>query len=459
MKKIILFAAAAALLHCQPGYCENTKDIKPVAQIKGSVSDYRTEIVNIGWWDMFNDPVLSGYIAKALQANYDAKIAGLRVSEYQQIVRMAFGKEFPVIGVGADSQVQMYSKNYIPIFSGTIANYTFPLTASYELDIWKKNWDKAKSQKKQLEAIQYDEKAALISIVSEVASVYLNVLKTDKDIEFQKQVVNLKKEKYNLVKARFNAGVTTIDEVNAAEKELTDANVALNEYIKISGTLKSALAVLTGESPDNISDLKFGSIDNIDSTSTLADKIKSDKILKRPDILKAETLLEKSKIDVNIARKEFLPDITITGQAGFNSRKFSKVFDGSSFTYGFAGNIFEALFTGGQRRANLKARKFQFDQMRENYQKTILVSLKEVNDSLLSVKTSRQKNEDYLNKINLEKENMKLVNARYNAGVISYLDTLEPELRLISMKKDQIQSKTDLLINNVSLYKALGANF
>ncbi len=77
----------------------------------------------------------------------------------------------------------------------------------------KKNWDIAKSQKKQLEAIQYDEKAALISIVSEVASVYLNVLKTDKDIEFQKQVVNLKKEKYNLVKARFNAGVTTIDEV------------------------------------------------------------------------------------------------------------------------------------------------------------------------------------------------------------------------------------------------------
>lgn len=459
MKKIILFAAAVALLHYQPGYCENAKDVKPVAQIKGSVSDYRTEIVNIGWWDMFNDPILSGYIAKALQANYDAKIAGLRVSEYQQIVRMAFGKEFPMIGIGADSQVQMYSKNYIPIFSGTIANYTLPLTASYELDIWKKNWDKAKSQKKQLEAVQYDEKAALISIVSEVASVYLNVLKTDKDIEFQNQFVNLKNEKLNLVKARYNIGVTTIDEVNAAEKELTDANVALNEYKKLSGILKSALAVLIGESPDNISDLKFGSIDNIDVTSTLADKIKSDKILKRPDILKAETLLEKSKIDVNIARKEFLPDITITGQAGFNSRIFGKLIDDSSFTYGFAGNIFEALFTGGQRRANLKARKFQFDQMRENYQKTIMLSLKEVNDSLLSVKTSKQKNEDYINKIKLENENVKLTDIRYNAGVISYLDTIEPELRLISMKKDQIQSKTDLLINNVSLYKALGANF
>ncbi len=73
--------------------------------------------------------------------------------------------------------------------------------------------------------------------------------------------------------------------------------------------------------------------------------------------------------------------------------------------------------------------------MRENYQKTILVSLKEVNDSLLSVKTSRQKNEDYLNKIKLEKENLKLTDIRYNAGVISYLDTIEPELRLISLKK------------------------
>ena len=438
---------------------DNSRSKDQSAKINGSVSDYRTEVVNIDWWGKFSDPVLSGYISKALQANHDIKIAGLRVSEYQQIVNIAFGQEFPALSIGSNSTVQGYSKNYIPLFSGTIQNYTFPLSASYELDIWRKNRDKTLSQKKQLEAIAYDEKAALISIVSEVASVYLNILTTNSDISFQKQIVELKSEKLKLIQARLDAGVTTYDDVIAGEKALTDAKVALNDYEKNLGILKTALAVLTGDSPDNIAEMKFGNINNIDSFSNLTDKVKSDKILKRPDILKAEAQLQKAKIDVTIARKEYLPDITLTGQAGFNSKTFSKVFDSNSFTYGFGGNILESVFSGGQKKAMLKSKKYLYDQMLENYQNSIIVSLKEVNDALLKVKTSKQKNEDYLKKLNLEKDNIKLTDARYEAGAISYLETLDPKEKLISIQKDQLQSKTEYIINNFSLYKALGANF
>ena len=354
---------------------------------------------------------------------------------------------------------KQYSKNYIPIFTGTIQNYTFPLNASYELDIWRKNRDKTLSEKKRLDAIVYDEKAALISIASEVASVYLNILKIDKDIQLQKEIVDLKNDRLKLVQSRLDAGVTTYDEVIVREKDLTDATVLLNQYENNLGVLKSALAVLIGESPDNIAELKFGNIDNIGSFSNLTDKINSDKILKRPDILKAEAELDKSKIDVNLARKEFLPDITLTGQAGFNSQSFSKVFSSNSLTYGFGANIAELLFSGGNRKAMLKSKKYICDQKRESYQKTIFVSLKEVNDSLLNVKTSSKKNEDYIRKLNFEKDNLKLTYARYEAGAISYLDTLEPKEKLISLKKDQLQSKTDYIIDNFSLYKALGANF
>jgi len=464
MKNKILILIMALLFLNTPAFClgrskEKPENTKPSPQIEGSVTDYRTEIVNIDWWDNFSDPILSGYISKALQANHDIKIAGLRVSEYKQIVKVSFGKEFPSLGIASDSTVQMYSKNYIPIFSGTIANYSFPLSASYELDIWKKNRDKTLSEKKQLEAIGYDEKAALISIVSEVASVYLNILKTDKDIKLQKNIVELKKDKLKLLNVRLNEGVATYDEINAGEKALTDANVALNEYEKNLGILKTALAVLTGDSPDNIADLKFGNIDNIDSFYNLTNKVKSDKILKRPDILKAEAQLQKAKIDVNIARKEYLPDITLTGQVGFNSRNIEKLFQDNSFTYGFGGRIAELIFNGGQRKAKLKSKKYLYDQMFENYQKTIITSLKEVNDSLLTVKTSHQKNVDFMKKINLENENLKLTDARYKEGVISYLDTLEPKEKLIVLQKEQLQSKTDYIINNFSLYKALGANF
>lgn len=464
MKSKILIISMALLLLNSPAFClekfkVKTEKVKPAPQIEGSVSDYKTETINIDWWDKFSDPILSGYINKALQANHDIKMAGLRVSEYKQIVKVAFGKEFPSLSIGTDSTVQGYSKNYIPIFSGTISNFTFPLSASYELDIWRKNHDKTLSEQKQIESISYDEKSALISIVSEVASVYLNILKTDKNIKLQKEILVLKKDKLKLIQARLDAGAATYDEINAAEKAITDANIVLNEYEKNLGLLKSALAVLTGDSPDNIADLKFGDIDKLDSFSNLSDKIKSDKILKRPDILRAEAQLQKAKIDVNIARKEYLPDITLTGQVGFNARNFDKLLQNNSFTYGLGGRIGELLFNGGQRKAKLKSKKYIYDQMFENYQKTIITSLKEVNDSLLTVKTSYQKNEDCIKKLNLEKENLKLTDVRYEAGVISYLDTLEPKEKLIALEKDQLQSKTDYIINNFSLYKALGANF
>lgn len=460
-RKIFILILAFFLLSF-PAFCrgkQKEKNIQNITQIKGSVSDYKTEIINIDWWEKFNDPLLTDYIVKALQANKDVKIAGLRVAEYKQLVKVSLSNEFPSLNIGADFNVQQYSKNYIPLFSGVLQNYTFPLTVSYELDIWKKNWNKMLSSKKYLETIQYDEKAALISIVSEVGALYLNTLKAEKDIKFQKEIVAIKTNRLNLVKEKYNAGVSSYDEVINREKDLTDATVSLKEYEKTLEVLKNALAVLIGESPDTIAEMKFGNIDNLELFSTFTDKIKSDKIFKRPDILKAEAQLQKAKIDVNIARKEFLPDITLTGQAGFNSTSFEKIFQDKSLIYIFGANIANTLFSGGRNTAILKSKKYYYDQMSENYQKTILTSLKEVNDSLIIVKTSSQKNEDYIKKLNLEKENLKLINERYKVGVISYLDTLEPKEKLIMLQKDQLQAKTDYIIDNFSLYKTLGANF
>lgn len=457
MKNKVLILISVLLISNTPAFSEEVKTI-PVTQIKGSVSDYKTEIINLNWWEKFNDPILTGYIAKTIEANHDVKIAGLRVSQYKQLVRVAFGKEFPTLAIGTNIIDQRYSKNYMPMLAGTMADYTFPLTVSYELDIWKKNWDKAQSEKKQLEAITHDEKAALISIVTEAASVYVNILKTDKNIELQNRIVALKSDRLKLAETRFNVGVANSDEVIARKKDLTDAQIALDEYKKNLAVLKSALAVLTGESPDNIADMKFGSIENLENNTKLTDKVSSDKILKRPDILKAEAELQKAKIDVNIARKAFLPDIKLTGEVGFDSAKFSKSFAGGSFIYLLGANIMETLFTGGQRTAMLKAKKYEYDQHFENYQKTLLTSLKEVNDSLVIIKTAKQKDEDLEKKLNLEKENLKLVNTRYSVGTISYLDTLEPKEKLISIQKDLIQAKANCLIDNFGLYKALGAN-
>jgi len=457
--KILAVIFSAMILSTVANAAETPKTASqiPVQEVV-SVNDTQLSTINYQWWTSYGDENLNYYIKKALSANNDLKIANLRVLEYQQIVKASFGKELPLLTIGADAQSQKYSKNYMPIFNGTIDNYSFPLTASYELDLWGKNRNLTKAAKKELEAAQYSEKASMISISANVASTYFNILKTNKLIELQQQLVDIKQEKLKMTEGKIAAGVGTDDEVIARKKELADAQVSLNQLQNAKGTLISALALLTGDSAENASDLKFSSIDAYKNFKVASSPVNSEQIMQRPDILQTEALLNKAKIDVSVARKDFLPTLKISGQTGFNSRYLGQLFDGNSITYTYGGSILETIFSGGQRRANLKSKKYIYDENIQTYQKTILTSLKEVNDALLTVKTSEENSQEKSKKLSLEQNNLKLAQNRYNVGTYSYYDTLSPTESLLSAQIDFYNTKTDSIINGFTLYKALGGN-
>jgi len=460
MKNKILPVLLSAIIFSAPAIADGTTKIASQAPVQEivAVNDIQLSTINYQWWTSYGDEHLNYYIKKALSANNDLKIASLRVLEYQQMVKASFGKELPLLTIGGNAQSQKYSKNYMPIFSGTIDNYSFPLTASYELDLWGKNRSITKSAKKQLEAVQYNEKTSMISISANVASLYFNILKTNKVIDLEKQIVKIKQEKLKMVESKIAAGVGTDDEIIARKKELADAQVTLNQLENAKGTLLTALATLTGDSAENISEYKFGSIDTYKDFKVSVSPVNSEQIMQRPDILQAEALLNKAKIDVSTARKEFLPTLKISGQAGFNSKYLGNIFDGNSLTYTYGGSILETIFSGGQRRANLKSKKYVYDENIQSYQKAILTSLKEVNDALLAVKTSDANSQEKAKKLSLEKNNLKLATNRYEVGTNSYYDTLSPQENLLSSQIDFFSTKTDSIIDNFTLYKALGGN-
>lgn len=429
-------------------------------KLKGSVADYQLEYVNNEWWGNFNDTILSDYINKASKANYDLKIATLRVHETQALVQQMFGKEFPVVSIGSDFLRQKTSDNIamgdfsIPTY--TQNTYLFPLNANYELDLWRKNRDMTIREEKTLEAVKYDEKSAFISLTSAVAATYFNVIKTDKLMTLQKEKISLRKEILDLTKEKNSNGLCSTAEVILADKALTEAESALNDLEKKQGLFLNQLAVLTGSSVDDALKMERTSIDKIEIINNLPLNIKAEVIQKRPDILKAEAELQKAKIDVNLARKDFLPDISISGQFGFNANSLSKVFKWDSYVASIGAGMVEHIFTGGQRLAKLKAKKYHYEALLQNYQKTILVSCQELNDSLISLKTDSQKNKDNISRINFEKHNLDLINYKYDQGIISHLDTLEYKEKLASLEKEQIESKADCLIDSLSLYKASG---
>lgn len=423
-----------------------------VKKSKKVSDDYKYAYVNMDFWGQFNDDILNGYIDRAVKNNYDLKMASLNVKEYYENVKLQFSNELPKLTAG-------YSPNYVKMPGSSDADWMFvtPAIASYEADIFLKNRDKTKSVKKLYEASQFDERAAYISVASAVGTVYLNIVRLDKIVDLQKEIVELRKEIYDLMLKRNREGITSTADTVKANKALVAGETDLIEYQKQRDFLLHQLAVLIGESPANAEELTRTSYDKIAFSGNIPSEISSDVIVQRPDYLKAEKMVEKAGIDVRVARKEFLPSFNIMGLALFNAANI-----GSSWTtknmlasIGAAGML--PLFTGGSLTANLRLKKTEYERVLQNYYKTNLTAIQEVNDALVSVKKDTEKMERTQKQADLEKTDFMYNRDKFNQGVISKLDLIQFKENLLSIDKLVAQQNIECMVDYIGLYKAAGS--
>ena len=429
------------------------KQYKSMIKKSKKVSDdYKYAYVNMDFWSQFNDEILNGYIDKAVKNNYDLKMASLNVKEYYENVKLQFSNELPKLTAG-------YSPNYVKMPGSSDADWIFatPAIASYEADIFLKNRDKTKSVKKLYEASQFDERAAYISVASAVGTTYLNIVRLDKIVDLQQEIVELRKEIYDLMLKRNREGITSTADTIKANKALVAGETDLIEYQKQRDFLLHQLAVLIGESPANAEELTRTSYDKIAFSGNIPSEISSDVIVQRPDYLKAEKMVEKAGIDVKVAKKEFLPSFNIMGLALFNASNI-----GSSWTtknmlasIGAAGML--PLFTGGSLTANLRLKKTEYERVLQNYYKTNLTAIQEVNDALVSVKKDTEKMERTRKQADLEKTDFMYNRDKFNQGVISKLDLIQFKENLLSIDKLVAQQNIECMVDYIGLYKAAGS--
>ncbi len=463
MKKVISIALLASMLGMNfvPVFAmtnsnESTKTPKQFKSMikkskKQKSNDYKYAYVNTVWWNNFNDANLSGYIDKAIKNNYDLKMATLAVEEYYQNTKLQFANELPQIGVG-------FAPYYTKI-TGASWDWGFatPAYVNYEADIFLKNRDKTKSVKKLYEASQFDERAAYISVASAVGTTYLNIVRLNKIIDLQKQIVNLRQDIYNLMLSSNKEGLISTADTVKANKSLVAGQTDLIELQKQQKKLLHSFAVLIGESPENVNELAFTPYDQIKFTGSIPTEISSDIIVQRPDYLRAEKMLEKAGIDVRVAKKEFLPSINITGIALFNSSEIGSAWSTGSMLGSLAAGAMLPLFTGGKRVANLKLKKTTYERMLQDYYKTNLTAIQEVNDALVSVKLDKEKMAETQKQAALERKDFSYNQKKFNQGTISRLDLIQVQENLLSIDKLVAQQNIECMVDYIGLYKSVGS--
>lgn len=420
----------------------------------------KTQYINQNWWDSFNDPYLTEYIVKTAESNYDIKINELKTLIAKEGVKEAFGKELPQISFNPNVNRQKYTGSipYAGMFfpSYYSSSIYFPLNANYELDIWLKNRTYTKKVKKEYDATKFDEKAQFISLTTLTASTYINIICLDQKVLLQEELVKTRKEIFDLITINFEYGLNSSIDVTDAEQRYVESMTELENLKQNRSVLLNQLAVLVGGSSENSSSITRGSLDEIRIPKNLPETVSTEIINKRPDILKTEAELEAAALDVKLARKAFLPSLNLTGFLGFNAYAMSRLFDWQSFVINGAAGLAQNIFTGGQLKARLRAKKYNYDAMLNSYQKTILTSVQEVNDSLVNIKSDETKYSNYTKRTMLGKSKYNDINYKYKKGALSYLDTLKFKENLLVLEKDQTQSKTEYLISVLSLYKSVG---
>ena len=463
MKKIITTALLASMLSMtiMPALAVTEKSSASPKQFKSMVSknkktqksdEYKFDYVNMNWWSNFNDDLLNGYIEKAILNNYDLKMATINVEEYYQNVKLQFANELP-------SAVAGFGPGFFkaPGMTNTSSAFGLPVIVQYEADIFLKNHNKTKAVKKLYEGSKLDERAAYISVASAVGSTYFNIVNLDKMISLQEEIVKIRQDIYNLMLARNKEGLTSTADTIKANKALVAGQTDLIELKKNREKMLHQMCVLIGESPENASSIKRNSLDKMNYQLAIPTQIPSEIITQRPDYMRAELMVEKAGIDVKVAKKEFLPAINILGGALFSASDLGSLFTTKNMLLGVGGGLMTPLFQGGSLIANLKLKKATYERILQDYYKTNLTAIQEVNDSLVASRLDKDKMAQTIKQYNLEKSDYKYNEKKYNQGTISKLDLIQYQENLLTIEKLVAQQKVECMTDAISLYKATGS--
>ncbi len=453
MKKFFILTLLITLI-ILPAYSKNKEETKT------NLQDEKTlEYLNLDWWRKFNDDYLTDNLITVYKNNYDLKNAELKIKENEKLVKIQFASELPFLGFSGDinrdlrtSMQQFGPAMQIPSYSQY--NYYLPFTMGYEVDIWGSNRLKTKSVKEQLEIVKQAQRATYISLTSDFSADYFNLIKADKLLQIQDELVSIQEKIVSLTSEKYKAGLCSVNELLAEESFLTSLKEERNKHKLTKDILEESMKVyLSYGSDDKIARNDY---QNVTLLRNIPDGYNSTIIENRPDFKQEEANIRKIGFDVKVAKREFLPKFTIVGQFGLNAYKLGNLFNSPSQFLNLGVIPSMDIFSGGRKMAFFKFKKFQYEEALNDYQKTILEAIKEVNSGLLEYKTAMRNYEESNSRLKTQTKIFELAKDKNEIGASGNIELLYAQEAYLISEKEEVSNKINSIISTISLYKAAG---
>jgi outer membrane protein, multidrug efflux system len=420
----------------------------------------QASLADLPWWEVFKDDRLKNLVQTALANNYDLRIAVTRIEQARQIAAQARAQYFPFVNYQATGSTgkNEFAGSVVPSGGGhERGTFVGAATVAWEADVWGRLRRENEAARAQYLATEEARRGVMLSLVSDVAQAYFELLGLDLELDIARQTTDSFTQTLKLFTERLEGGVSSKLDTSRAAGALATAAASIPELERQIAIKENQISVLLGNNPSPVP-----------HTAKLLEQVvppdvpvglPSALLERRPDILTAEQQLRSANAQVGIATANFFPRVGLTSLLGRASSPLSLLSSGQSTVWSIAGNVAGPIYQGGALRAQKRQSVAFWEQTKLQYEQTAQVAFQDVSDALVSRLKYEAVRDEQERAVEAYQESVKVSFQRYVAGKASYFEVLDAQLQLYPAQNALALTELNRRTVIVQLYKALGGGW
>lgn len=446
-----------------PNYCEPPVPVATEYADADSPKINRDFSMDARWWSVFQDPELDQLIEQVYRQNLSLKAATWRIEESRAQRNIAAANLFPQRQTAsaqyAHTQNSLNSATVFPGFPLTIDDWSVGFDASWEIDLWGRIRRSVRAADAQWVASIKDYDFALVTLIGDVASLYIQIRSLDERLELANRNVQLQEGSLGIAAKRFEAGRTSKLDVIQGRSNLAATKSLIPQLELARRQSLNALAVLVGL-PASESEMLLPTTGRIPEVPyEVLVGIPAELVRQRPDIRSAERLMAAQFEQIGIAKADLLPTFAFTGTLGYQAAQLSNLFESASFTGTAAPGFQWNILNYGRLRNNIRVQEARVNQIRFDFENTVLGAQREVEDAIVEfIKSSEQFEYDDDN-AEANREAVELALASYKEGKVDFGRVFVVQTNLVTAQDKLVTTKAAIALAVVKTYKALGGGW
>ncbi|MBX9709696.1 MAG: efflux transporter outer membrane subunit [Xanthobacteraceae bacterium] len=423
------------------------------------------------WWAVFRDPILTKLENRVAEVNLDVQTATVRLAQSRFQRGVAAAAQFPSINGDAKYTRELYSNNGIVSLLGSLApggsapsisainDYNAGFDASWELDLWGKVRRQVEAADAQVDQAADQRRDVLVSSLAEVARDYIQLRGVQTQIRIAQGNIKVGRDVLQLAQERQQRGLQNGLDVQNAAAQVEGVRAQIPALQQQESEYINALSLLLDEPPGALGAALIQPRAMAITPPLVPLGVPSELARRRPDIRAAEAQLHDATATIGVAVGAFYPTVQLNGTAGFDALDFKNLWKGSSLQYMVGPSLTLPIFAGGKLKSTLHLREAQQQEAAINYHKTVLQAWHDVVNALVAYRLEQTRRVRLRAQTDHSRQALALARARYGDGVTDFLSVLDAERTLLQAEQQYAQSTTNVALNLVKLFKALGGGW